>query len=505
MSGSSGSRTRALIALSAAMTGMAASGLLFAQSGETGGPPAPAPEAAASAQAPDAAAVPLQPGQTVERIACGTDPSQTYALYLPTAYTTQKTWPVLIVMDPRGRAQVAMDLFRDPAEKLGWVVASSWDTMSDGDWEINEKALRAMLPDVQRRIALDPKRLYLAGFSGTARVAWSFGYRIRGVAGLIGIGGALPFPFAELKDGPFAFFGATGTTDFNYEEMRTLDRALDKTNIPHRTTWFEGGHQWCPPDVCAEAMSWLELMAMKRGLKIADPAWLDAEFNARIARAKEKETAGAAYEAWALYEGIRTDFEGTPATANVKQAGERAAALGGSEQVKDAVKKAEHYGRAQATYERTLGDFLAAYKKGAPPPLSRSMSQLQIRPLMKRAAGTDDPADALAAQRLLELVFSSTAFYEPRDYMTAGDPARALAMLQVADVIKPKSPQVCWGIAKAQTRLGRIDEALDALECVIDSGAADPARIESEESLAPLRANPRYKTLLDRLLNSASK
>jgi len=429
---------------------------------------------------------------------------------------------VLIVMDPRGRALVAMDLFREAAEKLGWVVASSWDTMSDGDWETNEKAMRAMLPDVQRRIALDPRRLYLAGFSGTARVAWSFGYRIRGVAGLIGIGGALPFPLAELKDGPFAFFGATGTTDFNYEEMRTLDRALDKTNIPHRTTSFEGGHQWCPPDVCAEAMSWLELMAMKRGLLPArwastlpmsppavigqpppDPGWLDAEFNARMTRAREREASGAKYEAWILYDAIAVDFDGLAVCTY--EAAERAAVLATQNEVRDVIKDDERRGRAQASYERTLGDFLAAFKKGAPPPLSRSLAQLQIRPLMKRAAATDNPADALAAQRLLELVFSSVAFYEPRDYMTAGDPARALAMLQVADVIKPKSPQVCWGIAKAQTQLGHIDEALDALECVVSSGAADSARIESEGSLAPLRANPRYKALLDRLVNSASE
>ncbi len=446
-----------------------------------------------------AAASPQQPGQVIEKIACETDASKTYALYLPTAYDPLKTWPALLVMDPRGRALVALELFREPAERLGWVVASSYDTMSDHDWETNESAMRAMLPDVQRRVSIDQKRLYVTGFSGTARVAWDFGYRIRGVAGVIGIGAALPFPVEDLKDGPFAFFGATGTTDFNYEEVRALDRALDKTAIPHRIVSFDGGHQWCPPEVCAEAMTWLELMAMKRGLRRADPAWLDAEFTARMTRAHGKETAGTMHEAFVLYEAIARDFEGTAATVNVKEAGTRAAALASTDEVVAAAKQADRHSRAHASYEGTLKAFIAAYRKGEPPSLSRSMSQLQIRPLLKRAASVDDPADALAAQRLLELVFSNAAFYEPRDYLAKGEAGRALAMLRVADAIKPKAPQVCWGMARAQAQLGHVDDAIASLECIAAAGAADVDRIDKEETLAPLRADPRYKALLERL------
>jgi len=453
---------------------------------------------AAQEQAPAAAAVAPQPGRVTERIACESDPTQSYALYLPASYDPDKKWPVLIVMDPRGRALVAMDLFREPAERLGWAVASSYDTMSDHGWELNITAMKAMLPDVQRRVSLDTRRVYFAGFSGTARVAWSFGYTVRGVAGLIGIGGALPFPMAELKDGPFVFFGATGMTDFNYEEMRALDKALDRTSIPHTTTSFPGGHEWCPPVVCAEAMDWMELMAMKRGLRSQDPAWLDARLDARMTGAREREAAGNGYDAWLLYEAIARDFEATAAADGAKEAAARASALAATRQVKDAVKGAEKRARAQASYERTLGDFLAAFGKGTPPNLARSMSQLQIRPLLKRAADKDDPAGAAAAQRLLDLVFSHAAFYEPRDYLEAKDPERALAMLQVAEAIGPRTPQVCWYTARAQAQLGHTEDALAALECVASSGAAAATLIEKEEDLAPLRANPAYKALIER-------
>src|SRR5262245_35966911 len=98
--------------------------------------------APAGADTADIAAAPgPQPGQVTERIACEGDATQSYALYLPTAYAVEKKWPVLIVMDPRGRALLALELFRPRAEELGWIVASSYDTMSDGDWNTNEKAM----------------------------------------------------------------------------------------------------------------------------------------------------------------------------------------------------------------------------------------------------------------------------------------------------------------------------------------------------------------------------
>jgi hypothetical protein len=224
-----------------------------------------------------------------------------------------------------------------------------------------------------------------------------------------------------------------------------------------------------------------------------------------MARAKGKEAAGAAFDAYLLYDAIARDFEGAAATAGAQEAGARATALESTDEIAAARKSAERHARAQASYERTLGDFLAAYRKGEPPSLSRSMSQLQIRPLLKRAADEDDPEDALAAQRLLELAFSNTSFYEPRDYMAAGDPARALAILRVADAVKPRAPQVCWGMARAQAQLGHLEEAFAELECVVAAGAADAGRIEKEELLAPLRPDPRFKALLERLRSAPAR
>src|SRR5207247_925239 len=114
--------------------------------------------------------------------------------YLPPGYTTERRWPVLFVLDPRGRALLGLTLFQDAAARLGWVILSSYNTLSDGPPEPNVNAVNAMLAWAQAHPSLDPTRLYLAGFSGTARAALGFAVALRGhVAGVIAVGGALGF------------------------------------------------------------------------------------------------------------------------------------------------------------------------------------------------------------------------------------------------------------------------------------------------------------------------
>ena len=81
-------------------------------------------------------------------------------------------------MDPRGRALNPLGRFKDAAERLGYVLISSYNTLSDGVTEPNEAAVAAMIQDVQELVSVDTRRLYFAGFSGTARLSWVFGDRL---------------------------------------------------------------------------------------------------------------------------------------------------------------------------------------------------------------------------------------------------------------------------------------------------------------------------------------
>src|SRR5512136_1930041 len=67
---------------------------------------------------------PLRLGEVIEQVACLDDPSQSYALFLPSAYSRDRNWPILYAFDPLARGRVPVELFSRAAERLGVIVVS---------------------------------------------------------------------------------------------------------------------------------------------------------------------------------------------------------------------------------------------------------------------------------------------------------------------------------------------------------------------------------------------
>jgi len=210
-----------------------------------------------------ALAVPLcaqEPGKITERVTTAQEPNQSYAVYLPTEYTSKKRWPVLFVFDPAARGKLGAEVFRAAAEKYGYIVVGS-NNSQNGPRRPQIDAFRAMLADVQQRFAVDPRRLYAAGFSGGARLAgltcFFCEHCIRGV---IACGAGLPEGLpAESRNALPPYFFTVGNADFNYFDVLDAARSL---LAPRAVVTFDGSHQWPPPEVAMKALAWLDAGAM---------------------------------------------------------------------------------------------------------------------------------------------------------------------------------------------------------------------------------------------------
>lgn len=102
--------------------------------------------AGAAAQAPPA----FDRGVVIPRVACAANPEQTYALYLPSYYTPERSWPVLFAFDPAARGRMPVDLAREAAEKYGYIVAGS-NNSENGPWQPQWDAARAPALDALRK------------------------------------------------------------------------------------------------------------------------------------------------------------------------------------------------------------------------------------------------------------------------------------------------------------------------------------------------------------------
>ena len=72
---------------------------------------------------PSAQTVPVGPAS--DAVTTIADPTQSYALYLPSAYTTDRTWPILIGFHPGARGRAIVDTYREAAERYGFFVVGS--------------------------------------------------------------------------------------------------------------------------------------------------------------------------------------------------------------------------------------------------------------------------------------------------------------------------------------------------------------------------------------------
>jgi poly(3-hydroxybutyrate) depolymerase len=338
-------------------------------------------------------------GQIVDDVRCRADSSQGYALYLPSTFGPDRRWPVIFLFDAGARGRRGVERYQAAAEQYGYIVAAS-NNSRNGPWDVALTAARAMTADVLERFPVDTGRIYTGGMSGGARVAMMVAMSPEGITGRFGprVAGVLAssagFPPEDVRESvPFAIFGTAGTDDFNYQEMRELDRSVTS---PHRVEVFDGGHAWLPVELATEAVEWLEVQAMKAGSRSRDQKLIDDLFAKRMAQA-ERQTKS--LEQMRDLQAIAADFEGLKDVARIKQ---RAEALAKGRDVQEAL-AAE---RAEEARERQLDADFGEFVRRLP--VSGNIAPLRERvlKLLEQSQAPVDSSDRRVARRTLATLAS---------------------------------------------------------------------------------------------------
>src|SRR5258708_24878109 len=109
-------------------------------------------------------------GTLIPKVVTAANPEQSYALYVPKSYSATRPWPIIYAFDPVANGSRPVELMKDSAERYGYIVAGA-NNSRNGSWKIEAEAAQAMLHDTEKRLSIDGRRVYFAGFSGGARVA----------------------------------------------------------------------------------------------------------------------------------------------------------------------------------------------------------------------------------------------------------------------------------------------------------------------------------------------
>jgi len=421
-----------------------------------------------------------------DKLALVDHPEQHYALYLP-AGARERPFPLLVVLDPRGRAIPGLELFLPIAERLGYIVASSYESRSDEGSEVNTAAVPALFEDLQKRMVIDNRRIYIAGYSGTARTAWTFANLLgEHAAGVIASCGGLPYD-EEPRRPSFAYFGSTGELDFNYGEMVRLNDDFARLGAVHRLLITPDEHSWAPPQEMQRALLWFELQAMKKELRPRDPAIVHELFTADLEVAEKAGSVLAQYEA---FEQMQRDFAGFE---DLKSIEARLAKLEKNPKLHTERKERERLLRLEDGYRLRIAEWRRAFlERELPLPLSRSLALLLVPSLRHDAEDRDRKGKAsphaLSAQRRLRTAFGETSHYLPVRLEAGGQLRHMAASYEIAGEIRPESTRVFLARARAELRIGREAEARKAFARALELGYDDFEAIAKDEILSKLSA-----------------
>ena len=344
----------------------------------------------------------LESGKVIERVVCAKIPEQSYALYLPSNYSPDRSWPVVFAFDPGARGKIPVELMKDAAERYGYIVLGS-NNSRNGPWKPEVDAADAMLQDAQQRFNVDLKRIYFAGFSGGARVASQLAQLCKCAAGVLLSGAGFSQNSPPLRDASFPVFSAVGNLDFNYSELIPLQEKLDRSGFPHWLRVFAGRHEWAPAEVMAEAFAWFRVESIREKREPRDEQFIAAEFASAVAVAEKYAASGDLLTAWRQYKQIGATYAGLADTAAFRGKAEE---LSQTKPVREGLKRERNDFEAQ---ERLSSQILGAAqsKENAEAPRSEDQPGVapQVRDLRQRAESEKKAERAVVLKRALAGVF----------------------------------------------------------------------------------------------------
>jgi tetratricopeptide (TPR) repeat protein len=440
----------------------------------------------------------------IERVVCLEDSSQSFALYLPEDYTPDKKWPVLLMFDPRGIGSIPLKAFKPAAEKYQFILVGS-NNVRNGPWERILNDMKILWRDIQSRFSINRKRIYTTGFSGGGRAAAAFPHVVRApVEGIISCGAGLPSQLKPEQVKPAVYYGIVGLEDFNYKEMIKLDQLMENAMVTHFIEIIDGDHRWPPAETCTAAFEYLEISAIKRGLKEGDSVLINEVYSNFMEKVKRLNESGNMYfavknsKAYALlFQGLK-EKEEAGASFN-----EMLGQLSQKKQYKKFVKEETKRNKKELQY---IGQFISVFSsieggqkslRGLP----NIIRGLQLKSLLKIARKDGQVYESAMAKRLLAEL-SIKGYRKGMENMAkTTDYERAVIFLEIASRSSDKNYVAYYNLACAYSLNGKKKKALENLKLSVEKGFRDIEHIQNDPQLDLIKKEEEFKKIISSIQN----
>lgn len=445
------------------------------------------------AKTDSAAAAPAHPydstlakGKVIDSVFCKTQPTNSYALYLPTGYTHKRPHPCIYFFDAHARGSLPLKTYKELADKYGFVLVGSNVSKNGIPWPVTNDMVKVLFDDTRDKINIDPKRMYTSGFSGGSRVASSIAIFNGGITGVIGCAAGFPGIDRTIQN-QFAYIGLVGEYDFNLMEMEHLDGVLEQNGFQHQLIVSEGVHGWAPANEFQTALLWLQADAIKKQLiPKTDTALLlalraDLEKRAKAARGNNDLIREHQFLA-----GILKLLDGMIDIAAFKK---QYTALDTSAAYKKEFASLARQERIETNLQHELAQ---QYTSQDEKWWINKVSELE-----GLAANAKSPRESGMNKRLINYL-GLVSYLNITHALKTGDLANAEIYLRIFKLADPKNPDVPYLSAIFYAKKGLPQKALEALHESLELGYNDLNQLINEPAFANLAASPEFIKIIEK-------
>jgi hypothetical protein len=190
---------------------------------------------------------------------CRSNPKHTYQVFVPKVDISFRQIPLLISIDPHGDGKLAVNGFKEAAQKYQVIVVGS-NLIRNNDANYIQE-LEELIADVKSRYQVG-NILFVGGFSGGARMAMGYASSHK-LDGVISYGAFAP-P-SQIEALGCKVMATIGIDDFNFIEAApfTIDPQQMPSNLLLETT--ETVHEWPQKSVMHNSLAYMLLSTMPPG------------------------------------------------------------------------------------------------------------------------------------------------------------------------------------------------------------------------------------------------
>ena len=221
----------------------------------------------------------LKKGTIIDSLKINDSIPESFGLYLPKKFETNKKWPVVFLFDTKGKGKQGLLMFAQAAEKNGYILAASnsvYDSLP-----MSENILRSsrMMNTVLTLLPVDSRRIYTSGFSDGAKFASVLPVVIKNIEGVLSIGASLANTDVLTMKNPFHYLGVVGSDDYHLLEMQANEKVLNGLRFSNELFVYEQGSEPSPIKYIDTALEVFTLNAMAKGLVDKDTIFINSSFN----------------------------------------------------------------------------------------------------------------------------------------------------------------------------------------------------------------------------------